>query len=71
LVVAAIFYDWRLVLGLFALRVMLQGFIFYRSMKNLDEKDLWPWFFFLDLWMFLYYIIFAPALWKKPDKSWN
>ena len=71
LVASALLFDWRLTLGLFALRLLAQAIIFNRSMKKLDEKDLWPWFFVLDLWMFLYYIIFAPALWRKPDKSWN
>lgn len=71
LIAAAIFYDWRLALGLFGIRLIVQGFIFYKTMKKLDEKDLWPWFFLLDLWMFLYYIIFAPALWRKPQKNWN
>ena len=71
LVTAAILYDWRFVLALFGIRLLLQGFIFYKSMKKLDEKDLWPWFILLDLWMFFYYIIFAPALWKKPKRNWN
>ena len=71
LVTAAILYDWRFVLALFGIRLLLQGFIFYKSMKKLDEKDLWPWFIFLDLWMFFYYIIFAPTLWKKPKRNWN
>lgn len=71
LVLSIIFYDWKISLGLFGLRFLLQAFIFYKTMKRLDEKDLWPWFPFLDLWMFFYYIIFAPALWKKPRKSWN
>jgi glycosyltransferase involved in cell wall biosynthesis len=71
LVAAAILYDWRFVLVLFGIRLLLQGFIFYKSMKKLGEKDLWPWFIFLDLWMFFYYIIFAPALWKRPKRNWN
>jgi glycosyltransferase involved in cell wall biosynthesis len=71
LIASAILFDWRLALGLFGIRLLLQGFIFYKAMKKMDEKDLWPWFFFLDLWMFLYYIIFAPTLWKKPGKNWN
>ncbi len=70
-IASILLFDWRLAVGLFALRLLVQGFIFYNAMKKLDEKDLWPWFFFLDLWMFLYYIIFAPALWRKPDKRWN
>jgi len=71
LAATAIFFDWRIAVALFAVRLLVQGFIFYKTMKKLDEKDLWPWFFFLDLWMFLYYIIFAPALWKKPEKNWS
>ena len=67
----AIFYDWRLALGLFGLRLIWQGIVLYKSMKKMGEGDLWPWFVFLDMWMFFYYIIFAPALWKKPSKSWN
>jgi glycosyltransferase involved in cell wall biosynthesis len=69
--VTAIFYDWRLALGILGLRLLVQGIILYNAMKKMGEKDLWPWFFFLDLWMFFYYIIFAPALWKKPKKNWN
>lgn len=67
---ALLLFDWKLVLGLFGVRFLLQGFILYRSMKKMGEKDLWPWYLFLDMWMFFYYIIFAPALWKKPAKGW-
>ena len=66
-----IFYDWRLAIGLLGLRLLVQAFILYKSMKKMGEKDLWPWFVALDLWMFLYYIVFAPALWKKPKRNWN
>jgi glycosyltransferase involved in cell wall biosynthesis len=71
LAVTAIFYDWRLALGLFGIRLIFQAVIFYRAMKKMDEADLWPWFILLDMWMFLYYIIFAPALWRKPARNWN
>jgi len=66
-----IFYDWRLVLAVFGIRLIVQAVIFYKSMKKMDEKDLWPWFILLDMWMFFYYIIFAPALWRKPRRNWN
>ncbi|MBV4356980.1 glycosyltransferase [Pinibacter aurantiacus] len=66
-----IFFDWRLALGIFALRFISQGFIYYKAMKQLNEKDLWPLWWLFDLWMFLFYCIFAPALWKKPKTSWN
>ncbi|HEY6503857.1 MAG TPA: glycosyltransferase, partial [Chitinophagaceae bacterium] len=66
-----IFYDWRFATGLFVLKMLVQGFIWYKAMKKMEEKDLWPWFILLDIWMFLYYIIFAPALWRKPRRNWN
>lgn len=69
-VASLLFYDWQLTLGLFGIRFLLQAIIFYMSMKKMGEKDLWPWFIVLDMWMFFYYIIFAPALWKRPGKSW-
>lgn len=71
LAATAVFYSWQWALALFGARFLVQGIIFYNAMKKMGEKDLWPWFFFLDLWMFFYYIIFAPALWKKPKKNWN
>lgn len=68
---AILFYDWRFALGLFALRFFVQGYVFYKSMQKMGEKDLWPWFLVLDIWMFLYYIVFSPALWRKPRRNWN
>ena len=68
---AIFFYDWRFALGLFALRFFVQGYVFYKSMQKMGEKDLWPWFLVLDIWMFLYYIVFSPALWRKPRRNWN
>ncbi len=63
-------YNWQWTVVIFGTRFLLQAFIFFKTMKKLDEKDLWPWFIFLDMWMFFYYIIFAPALWKRPRKNW-
>jgi glycosyltransferase involved in cell wall biosynthesis len=71
LAASIIFYDWKYALAVFGLRLLIQAFILYKSMKKMGEKDLWPWFLFLDMWMFFYYIIFAPALWKKPKQHWN
>ena len=70
LVAAMIVYDWRYVVSIFVIRFLLQGFVLYKSMKKMGELDLWPWFMLLDMWMFFYYIIFAPALWKRPKKGW-
>lgn len=71
LILAAIFYNWQLALAVFAARLLLQAFVFFKAMQKLDEADLWPFFLFFDIWMFFYYIIFAPSLWKKPRVSWN
>ena len=65
-----IFYDWRWALIVFGLRLILQALVFWKSMKKMGEGDLWPWFILLDMWMFFYYIIFAPALWKRPLNKW-
>jgi glycosyltransferase involved in cell wall biosynthesis len=71
LITSAFFYSWELSLIVFGLRLILQGWIFHKAMKRLNESDLWPLFLFFDIWMFFYYIIFAPSLWKKPRVSWN
>jgi glycosyltransferase involved in cell wall biosynthesis len=70
-VLCLLFSDWRYALVIFLIRFVTQGWIFYKSMDKLNEKDLWPWWWLLDIWMFVYYLIFAPAVWKKPRKSWK
>jgi glycosyltransferase involved in cell wall biosynthesis len=70
-VLAICLFDWRWSLAVFGVRLFLQGIVFYRSMRKLGESDLWPWFLLLDMWMFFYYLIFAPALWRRPTRSWN
>lgn len=71
LIASIIFFDWRWSLIPFVVRMITQGIIWSKAMKQLKEEDLFKAFFFWDIWMFLYYIIFAPALWKKPKKTWN
>ena len=71
LVASIILFDWRWSLIAFYFRMIVQAIVSQRSMKKLNESDLFPLFIFLDLWMFFYYIIFAPALWRKPRKTWN
>ncbi len=68
--VSFIFFDWKYVLIIVGIKFLWQGFVLFRSMKKMGENDLWPWFILLDMWMFFYYIIFAPALWKKPRRGW-
>lgn len=69
--VSFFFFDWRLVLAVFLLRLISQALIYYKAMQKLNEKDLFAWWWLFDVWMFFYYFIFAPALWKKPKKTWN
>jgi glycosyltransferase involved in cell wall biosynthesis len=71
LVVSAVFYDWRWALGAFLMRSLVQAIVFRKSMKKLQEESLWPWYWLLDIWMFLFYLIFMPALWRKPKASWK
>lgn len=70
-IASLIFYDWRIVVGVFALRLISQAIIYYKAMKKLNESDLFAWWWLLDIWMFLYYCIFAPSLWRKAEKTWN
>ncbi len=69
-VISLLMFDWRISLAIFALRTITQAIIYYKSMQKLNEKDLFAWWWLLDIWMFIYYCIFAPALWKKPKKNW-
>jgi glycosyltransferase involved in cell wall biosynthesis len=68
---ALLLFDWRIVLGVFVLRMISFFSVYTKSLKKLGETDLGGWLLFLDIWQFFYYIIFAPALWKKPRPTWN
>ena len=71
LIVSALFYNWQLALIVLGTKLLIQGIIFYKSMDKLGEKDLFPLFIFFDLWMFFYYLMFAPALLRKPKQTWK
>jgi hypothetical protein len=70
-VLSLIFFDWRLALGVYALRLITQGIVWYKTMSRLNEKDLFPFFWLLDIWQFLYFIIFSFALVQKPRSNWK
>jgi glycosyltransferase involved in cell wall biosynthesis len=70
-IAAALFYNWWIVLALFALRMLVQGIVWFKSMQKLNEADLFPYFIFLDIWMSFYFLLFAPALWRRPAKQWK
>jgi glycosyltransferase involved in cell wall biosynthesis len=71
LIITAVFYSWKLALAIGGLRLLLQLFIYTKTLKSFGEKDLIPLFLFMDIWMFFYYLIFAPALFKKPKPVWK
>ncbi len=70
-IVSLFLFDWRIVLGVFGLRLIIQGIVIFKTTRKLNEKDLFPWFVFFDVWMFFYYLIFASALFKKPHQNWK
>lgn len=69
---AALFaFDWRWALLIFLLRCITVSYVWNKAMQKLNEEDLFPLFLFWDVWLFIYYLIFAPAIWKAPRKSWS
>jgi len=69
--VSIIFFNWWLPLIVFAIRLIVQGYIFNKTMKRLNEADLFPMYPLLDMWMCIYYLMFLPALFKRPKKKWK
>lgn len=67
-IAAAILFDWRWALLPFLLRLAVLAVIWKKAMTRLQEGDLFRWFLLLDVWMFLYYLLFIPTLWRKPRK---
>ncbi|MCO5241497.1 MAG: glycosyltransferase [Chitinophagaceae bacterium] len=70
-IASLLLFHWEPVIGVWALRLIVQGVIWHHAMEKLDEKDLWKWFWAFDIFMFFYYLIFTPALWKKPRINWK
>jgi glycosyltransferase involved in cell wall biosynthesis len=64
-------FDWKWVLGIFGLRFITQAIVMFKTTRKLNEKDLFPLFVLFDVWMFFYYLYFASALFKKPQKNWK
>jgi glycosyltransferase involved in cell wall biosynthesis len=69
--VSIFFYSWKMALIFFGIRFLVQGVILFKVTKKLDEKDLFPLYLILDIWMFFYYLLFSIALFKKPKNSWK
>jgi glycosyltransferase involved in cell wall biosynthesis len=68
---AIIFYDWRIVLGVFVLRMLSLYIVYGNAFKKLNEADLSGLLLFFDIWQFFYYLIFTPSLWRKPKRTWQ
>jgi glycosyltransferase involved in cell wall biosynthesis len=71
LLIVSLFYDWRVALPLYGIRLIVQGIVFHKTMRRLGEEDLFPWWWLLDIWMFAYYLIFSSTIWKKPRQNWK
>ena len=71
LVAALVFYNWQWSLLVFSFRFIIQAIMLYPAMKKLNEKDLFPFFLLLDIWMFFYYFIFSTTLIMKPKGGWK
>ena len=71
LIATCIFYNWKLGLIIFGTRFIFQFIVYAKTLNKLNEKDLLPLILFFDLWMFFYYLIFTPSLFKKPRPSWK
>ncbi len=71
LAASIVLYNWQWALIVFGIRFLIQAIVLYPCMKKLKEKDLYPWFLFIDIGMFFYYLIFAVSLIKKPRPGWK
>ncbi|MDQ6814578.1 MAG: glycosyltransferase [Bacteroidota bacterium] len=70
-IVAAVFFNWWMALIVFGVRLIVQAFIYFKTMKKLNEQDLFPLFLLFELWMCVYYVIFLPSLFRRAKKSWS
>ena len=69
--VSSVLFIWWIALSVLTLKLIIQAIILYKTMKRLNEKDLWPFFILFDIWMLFYFLIMLPALWKKPKQKWT
>jgi len=72
--IAALFFAPALripTLILFACRLLLQLICWPLSLKKLNEKGLFWYCLVFDLFLWLYYLLFASAVIRKPKLRWN
>ncbi|HSQ44942.1 MAG TPA: glycosyltransferase [Ginsengibacter sp.] len=70
-ILSLLFYNWEQALIVFGIRFIIQGIILFKVTRKLDEKDLFPLYLILDIWMFFYYLLFSTAIFKKPKGTWK
>ena len=70
-ILTAIFFNWQIALVGFVLVYILLAIMYKKTTEKLNEKDLFPYFLLFEFWMFLYYILFASSLLKKPKPNWK
>ena len=70
-VISLLFFNWKITLIVFGIRMIIQALIFYKAMKKLNERDLFIWFLVFDVWMFFYYLAFSFSLYRKPSGNWK
>ncbi|SHK87182.1 Glycosyltransferase, catalytic subunit of cellulose synthase and poly-beta-1,6-N-acetylglucosamine synthase [Chitinophaga jiangningensis] len=57
-------------LGIFGGKLLIQAIINFCAMRKLDERDLFKYAWFMDIFMLLYYVVFTPALLIKSKNRW-
>ncbi|MCH5720849.1 hypothetical protein [Niabella hibiscisoli] len=70
LIATALISSWPIALGILVIKSGVQYLVFSKAMKKLNESDLTGWIFLMDIWMMVYYLLFANTLWKKEKKTW-
>ncbi len=58
-------------LAIYGLRTLSMVMVWCAAMHKLHERDLKPWCMVFDVWLSIYFLIFAPALLKKTKSGWN
>lgn len=58
-------------LVLFALRMVVQGFVFSPSMKRMGEDDLFWYFPVLDIFFLIYYLKLFPDVFQTKQAAWK
>ncbi|MFZ4769679.1 MAG: glycosyltransferase [Ferruginibacter sp.] len=66
-----VFFNWKLALLVLGIKLFFQTIVYAKTMTKLGEKDLIPFLLLFDLWMFFYYLLFAPSLIRKPKQHWK